>query len=661
MNRLLLAILVLLSAQVCRAQDSINPIIPADLFFENSLKSDFKISPSGKYFAEIFLNNGTTELVIIDVENRKALHQIPLAKGYIDNLYWVNDGRLVFESEGRIFLIDRDGENIRLLVGNIDYQERSKSSGYSKLRYNHVVNLLPSNEDEILVETFNYKGFANIEKVNLFTGEKTIVADGTETEMNIWILDSHGKVRLGARKEDSGIEFFQVNEVTGDVMPFTIHIEDEAYSIDIKGETVMNQEYTFFRKISADDKMFLGSTANSDTRELISYDLRTRDVEIIISDQNYDAGDFYGSDLEIYTSPETGKLSGIKLEGIIPHYKWFDKSLENTHNLLMEKFPAYFNDIIDVDKANQNYVVHQWNERKSGSIGVFNIIDSTYTPITFLNEDLDKYRLTKVKAISFTTRDGERVSGYLNMPSITNSENIPLVVIPHGGPWARDYFELDGFSQFFANRGYATLRVNFRGSTGFGKKFLNAGISAINTVMIDDIADGVKWTIDNYAIDPSDVYLFGHSYGGYATYMSLMKYPDIYNSAVALSAPTNIKSWMKELKNNGEDFSYNFWNAALGDKNSNFLKQMSPVNHAENINRPLMIVHGRFDPVVPLEHAEEMYEELQKQDKEATLRVIEGVGHSLEDSKSMGYILEQASGFFTENSKRTQQTPVSGN
>ena len=292
---------------------------------------------------------------------------------------------------------------------------------------------------------------------------------------------------------------------------------------------------------------------------------------------------------------------------------------------------------------------------------MFNIIDSTYTPITFLNEDLDKYRLTKVKAISFTTRDGERVSGYLNMPSNTNSENIPLVVIPHGGPWARDYFELDGFSQFFANRGYATLRVNFRGSTGFGKKFLNAGISAINTVMIDDIADGVKWTINNYAIDPSDVYLFGHSYGGYATYMSLMKYPDIYNSAVALSAPTNIKSWMKELKNNGEDFSYNFWNAALGDKNSNFLKQMSPVNHAENINKPLMIVHGRFDPVVPLEHAEEMYEELQKQDKEATLRVIEGVGHSLEDSKSMGYILEQASGFFTENSKRTQQTPVSGN
>jgi len=661
MNRLLLAFLVLLSAQICRAQDSINPIIPADLFFENSLKSDFKISPSGKYFAEIFLNNGTTELVIIDVENRKALHQIPLAKGYIDNLYWVNDGRLVFESEGRIFLIDRDGENTRLLVGNIDYQDRSKSSSYSKLRYNHVVNLLPSNEDEILVETFNYKGFANIEKVNLFTGEKTIVADGTETEMNIWILDSHGKVRLGARKEDSGIEFFQVNEVTGDVMPFTIHIEDEAYSIDIKGETVMNQEYTFFRKISADDKMFLGSTANSDTRELISYDLRTRDVEIIISDQNYDAGDFYGSDLEIYTSPETGKLSGIKFEGIIPYYKWFDKSLENTHNILMEKFPAYFNDIIDVDKAKQNYVVHQWNERKSGSIGVFNIIDSTYTPITFLNEDLDKYRLTKVKAITFTTRDGERVSGYLNMPSNINYENIPLVVIPHGGPWARDYFELDGFSQFFANRGYATLRVNFRGSTGFGKKFLNAGISAINTVMIDDIADGVKWTIDNYAIDPSDVYLFGHSYGGYATYMSLMKYPDIYNSAVALSAPTNIKSWMKELKNNGEDFSYNFWNAALGDKNSNFLKQMSPVNHAENINRPLMIVHGRFDPVVPLEHAEEMYEELQKQDKEATLRVIEGVGHSLEDSKSMGYILEQTSGFFTENSKRTQQTPVSGN
>lgn len=660
MNKLFLSLIILLSAQICTAQDSINPIIPADLFFEHSLKSDFKIAPGGDYFAEIYLNNGTTELVIIDINDRKVLHQIPLAKGTIDDLYWVNDERLIFESEGRIFIIDRDGKNTRMLVGHIDFQEKSKGSAYSKFKYNHVVNLLPENKDEILVETFNYKGFANIEKVNLFTGEKTIVADGTESEINIWILDSHGKVRLGARKEDSGIEFFEINQVTGDVRPFTIHIGDKAYSVDIKGGTVMNQDYTFFRKISADDKLFLGSTANSDTRKLISYDLRTRDVETIIADQNYDAGDFFGSDLEIYTNPDTGELAGIKFEGITPYYKWFDKSLEQGHQELMEQFPAYFHDIIDTDVAKKRFVVHQWNERKSGNIGVFDLADTTYTPITFLNEDLDTYQLTKVRSISFTTRDGERVSGYLNIPSQNNSKNLPLVVIPHGGPWARDYFELDGFSQFFANRGYATLRINFRGSTGFGKKFLQAGISAINTVMIDDIADGVSWTIDKYPIDAAEVYLFGHSYGGYAAYMSLMKYPQLYNSAVALSAPTDIKSWMKELKNDEEGFSYEFWNAALGDKNSNFLKQMSPVYLAQNINKPLMIVHGRFDPVVPLEHAENMYEELKKEDKDATLRVIEGVGHSLEDSKSMGYILEQAKEFFTENSKNSEGASNSG-
>ena len=178
------------------------------------------------------------------------------------------------------------------------------------------------------------------------------------------------------------------------------------------------------------------------------------------------------------------------------------------------------------------------------------------------------YKLSKTKVIVAKTRDDFKYPCYLNLPNDFKKDNsFPLVVIPHGGPWSRDYYEFDKYSQYFASRGYATLRVNFRGSTGFGKTHVLAGVNNIDGIMINDIADAVQYVSEKYQVDKKKVFIFGHSYGGYATYMSLIKYPNLYASGVALSAPTDIKKWMKVQKKNKDYFTYEFGKKFLEVKN----------------------------------------------------------------------------------------------
>ena len=634
----------------CLAQDSLlTGGIPAEILFRKPLFSDYCISPDGKYFAETIKNNHETDLIIVDIDAYKMQERIPLGNIRIQELYWLNPKRLLYEAEGEIFAIDTDGANKTLIVNRLpDRPFRNWSTIYKNFRYNNVLSILPSKKDEILIETFDYEAYATAKRVNIFTGEKYVVASGKHHKINKWMADLNGIIKLGIRYDDTGFYFLDYDAPNDSWRPLNIYLNGNEYPLKISAGSYLDQNLNFEGFDSESDVIYLSSNIDSDRRNLIKYHLKERKlIETLIEDVNCDISDPHGEEISIIHDPKNASLAGFRYEGLVPEFKWYSSEFETAHQILNGKYRLLVHDIIATDNANQRFLVHQWSDSYAGNIGVFNVADSTYAVMHQLNEELNSYRLSRTRNIVVPTRDNYKVPAYLNFPPEHEAGiKVPLVVLPHGGPWTRDYWELDQFAQYFTSRGYATLKVNFRGSTGLGKEHVLAGIRGISSVMIDDLADAVTHVSGNYSVDASRVYLYGHSYGGYATYMSLIRYPQLYASGVAVSAPSDIKSWMKFQKKENNDFAYEFWKVALGTRSNDYFSEISPVNKAEQLNRPILIAHGGQDEIIPVEQANNMVAQLRADGKEVESKIFKNEGHSFQDSNNMGYLLDLAHEFF---------------
>ena len=261
------------------------------------------------------------------------------------------------------------------------------------------------------------------------------------------------------------------------------------------------------------------------------------------------------------------------------------------------------------------------------------------------------YKVSTSQLIKYKTRDGYEIEGYLNLPQ-KEGKNFPFIIMPHGGPWARDYWYYNPVVQFFANQGYGVLRMNFRGSTGYGTDHLLSGVKQISGLMIDDIADGAKWVVDQQYADSSKIFLYGHSYGGYATMQSIIRYPELYRAAVSIGAPTDIIELMDYYDDNKNKFGYEFWKTTVGDpKNEKkYLKSISPINNIGKINRPIFLFHGEKDESVPVSQTEDFIKEAKGLGKTFEYKIIKDEDHSISENRNMEFILRKSLQFFKENS-----------
>jgi dipeptidyl aminopeptidase/acylaminoacyl peptidase len=227
--------------------------------------------------------------------------------------------------------------------------------------------------------------------------------------------------------------------------------------------------------------------------------------------------------------------------------------------------------------------------------------------------ELNKYELTRMEPISYTARDGLTIQGYMTFPSWKEKKNLPMVLNVHGGPWARDAWGYDPVTQWFANRGYACLQVNFRGSTGYGKDFVNAGDREWAAKMHDDLIDGVNWAVEQGYADSEKVAIFGGSYGGYAALVGATFTPDVFRCAVDIVGPSNLVTLLKSIPP--------YWSTMLAmfhkrvgnpDTEEEFLKSRSPLFKVDQIEIPILIAQGANDPRVKQAESEQVVEAMKK-------------------------------------------------
>ncbi|MEL7271517.1 MAG: alpha/beta fold hydrolase [Bacteroidota bacterium] len=653
MKRIPLLLTLVLSFQLVLGQNTTKKELAPELLFKKSKQSQFSISPDGKLFMELVKGNNSYDIVIVDIDNYKVLHQIPMGSRSIQKLVWLNDRRIAYSSQGLIEAMDIDGENEMTLV---DYKFDNKNyRNYYNLkkmiRINSLYDDARLDRKHVLFQSTNYKFYSVIKKVNVFTGQEFTIMDGTRHKINRWLVDKKGKPVAGLRIEDDTFRYFVENPSSRDWIPLKVKFGEHYHPVAFSGKTFLNQPITYEGAGFEKDIIYITSNVQSDKRKLFSYNYRTHQIiDTLASDKNCDIGDPDGEDLALIFDFKNEKLGGVVYQGIRPQFIPFSEDFKRISDTLRTKYKNYFSQIIDVDKNNNRVVVRQWSDTYAGNIGVHDMETGDYSVMVDFNPELEEYKLSKTKIVGLKNREGKRLPSYLNLPdNYTNEEGgkpVPLVVIPHGGPFARDYWDLDAYAQYFSYKGYAVLRPNFQGSVGFGKSHVMAGIRGINTVMIDDIADATQHIMDNFNVDKEKTYVFGHSYGGYATYMSLVRYPELFKAGVAIGAPSDIKLLMKSFKKDGSDFAYEFWKSVLGGRDSDYLKEISPISYVKDIKKPILVFHGRNDGIVPIEQTEVMQEAFRKKGKTDTFTIIESQGHSIENSNSIGYVLEESELFF---------------
>ena len=633
------------------ALDSNSPVEPPSIhdLLKKSRYSLFNISPDGTKVAFMEWSPSGYFMSVHGSADGEQIEQIPFGRSRPDGWRWLTNRRIVFDRNGEIFAVDIDGTNFLELLSRYD-DDRGKN--YRKnLRAWSVKHLLPNDPEHILAQSWNFEGHPAIVKVNIYTGDEKELVFQPKLDIDNWAVDRDGDVRLGVRYKKDELQLLALNEQSRKWEVYDDYSQDGANTLGHTGKTYLTKRVSLESFDYDNDHIYMATNRNSDRFKLVKYNIKEkRVVEDIYASDKYDIG---GGQLEntflLFHDP-TESVVGLRVEEERGKSVWFDERFQKYQELIDKHRPDHDNRIFDWSDDTKTLLIYSYSDVDPGRYSVFHPDKKALFTFAINNEEIDSGNLSKTEFIEYQARDGHTIHGYLNPPT-SDEDRQKLIILPHGGPFVRDEWYFNAWVQYFATRGYNVLRVNFRGSTGYGREHLLSGLRNIDTVMIDDIADGVRWAVQNGYADTGNVFIFGHSYGGYASLMSTVKYPDLYAAAVSWSAPVDILAQIKQYKKNDAYFAYEYWKTAVGDprKEKDSLKRISPLYNIENLNVPLIAFHGERDWTVPEEQALAFKKALERTNKDAEVVIIDNEGHSFGNNSNISYVLEKTLRFFAKH------------
>jgi dipeptidyl aminopeptidase/acylaminoacyl peptidase len=332
---------------------------------------------------------------------------------------------------------------------------------------------------------------------------------------------------------------------------------------------------------------------------------------------------------------------------------------KNTSNPYRNIIKKYSDKLLSINELNDNqnkYIIFSFGPSISSQTYVAYDIKNDKEIMIFPNQIPVEINTQNTEPISFVARDGLRIRGYLTVPAEMPVKGCPLVVQVHGGPWIRDTAECDPIAEFLLQCGFSVLRINYRGSSGFGEKFLNAGNYQWGKAMIDDIADGVHWVVKNKGIDINRIAIIGFSYGGYAAIMSLVRHPQIYQCAISLNPLLDVSTFYETAPE--------FWGITkdvllrrVGDpvKDKDALKQISPNYNVARIIKPLLLFQGGNDILMNKKIYEEFIDEIKQVNKDFVSVFYPNEGHEFANQDTINDMGEKVYHFLARYLQKNNQ------
>jgi dipeptidyl aminopeptidase/acylaminoacyl peptidase len=585
------------------------PKIPLRDFFKNPVSRGYDLSP-----------DGNTLSFLQPWETRMNVFARPTAGGETKRLTSEKDRDVrEYTWKGNQFVIyamdDKGDENFHLKRVDLKSGEVKDLTPFPKVR-SEIIDALEDISDTDVLITLNKRNPEVFDafRLNVATGELKMVAENPG-KVDRWITDHAGVIR--AATETDGVNarlLTRPDEKTAFKTVLTTNFR----------EALSPQFFTFDNK-----NLYAASNIGRDKQAVVTIDPVTgKELEKLYENPEVDVAALaYSKKRKVVTfaSFDTWKTER----------KFFDPETEALYRTLADKLPGYEIEVSAHDKAEEKLIVVASNDRSPGSRNLFDRKTGSLTKLVDVAPWLKESDMAPMKPVEYKSRDGLTIRGYLTLPLGREAKNLPVVINPHGGPWFRDTWGFNPEVQFLANRGYAVLQMNFRGSTGYGRKFWEASFKQWGQAMQNDITDGVQWLIQQGIADPKRVAIYGGSYGGYATLAGVTFTPDLYAAAVDYVGVANMFTFMKTIPPYWKPL-LDMFHEMVGDpeKDKAMMEAVSPAMHTDKIKTPLLVAQGAHDPRVNKAESDQIVEGLRKRGVDVDYMVKENEGHGFHNEEN---------------------------
>jgi dipeptidyl aminopeptidase/acylaminoacyl peptidase len=571
------------------------PLIDRDSFFGEVQITGAQISPDGRYISFLKPYAGTRNVWVKTAEEPFAAAKPMSAetKRPVAGYFWSRDSKYL------LFVQDQAGDENFNVYAVDPHAPPDKEKGVPPVRNisdakgsRAMIYSLPKSDPDILYIGLNDrdKAWHDLYKLRISTGERTLMRKNTE-QIAEWFFDNRGTLRAALRTDKNGNT--EILRVDADKLA-------PIYSCDIF------ESCNPIRFDHDDRKLYIQTNKGQtvDRTELSTLDPATGNVQFLESDplKRVDMARAMFSEVD-------DRLLATIYSDDKERINWKDKSFEADYDFLQRRLPGRQVEFRSHTADESKWIVSAQSDTEPGEVYLYDRKAKQLALQYRLREEIPRSALAEQKPIRYKSSDGLEISAYLTVPKGVTARNLPLIVFPHGGPWARDEWGYNTFPQFLANRGYAVLQPNFRGSAGFGKRFLNAGNGEWGRKMQDDLTWGVKYLVDRGIVNPKRVGIAGGSYGGYATLAGVAFTPDLYSAAVAIVPPSDLGFLLHSIPPYWESMRKIMY-ARMADPSTpegkKLLEEESPVNAASRIKTPLMVVQGANDPRVNRRNSDEI-------------------------------------------------------
>lgn len=587
--------------------------IPLEDFFRNSQEAAYQISPDGRHLSYLAPYADRMNLFVRPVGGGGAVRVTSETQRSLAGYMWADNGRL-------LFMKDTDGdENYRLYGVNLDGSDLRAYTDFPGVRTT-LIDDLEETPGKVLIglNRRNPEVFDPY-RLDLDTGELTQLAENPGNWQG-WMTDHAGRLRAVTAIVD-GVNTQILYRAT----------EDEDFRPVL---TTNFKEMVSFMEFTPDNRLVYAATnLGRDKVALVLMDPSDcRELELLFEHPQYDVSSIG------YSRKRKKLLSAYCTGHKEPVRHYFDEEERALRERMKRHFPGYRFGVADTDKAEEHYLIYVGNDRTRGAYYYYNALTDEARKIADTAPWLHEEELVEMHPVTYRTRDGWDIEAYLSLPpgyGPDDAKGLPVVVNPHGGPWARDVWGYSSEVQFLCNRGYAVFQMNFRGSTGYGRKFLEASYKQWGLAMQDDITDGVEWLKAKGIADPERIAIYGGSYGGYAALCGVTFTPELYACAVDYVGVSNLFTFLKTIPP--------YWRPMLEmmyeqvghpERDREQLAATSPALHADRIRVPLLIAQGSNDPRVNKAESDQMVETLRRRGLPVEYMVKENEGHGFSNQEN---------------------------
>lgn len=610
-------------------------LIPREVLFGHPDRTNPQISPDGKYLSYLAPDKNNVMQIWVRTLDERDDRQLTSERTHgIGHYTWT------YQPNKLIFAQDNAGdENWQIYAADI-YEGAIKNLTPYKGVQSRLVAIDPVHPDEMLIAmNLRNRRFHDVYRLNLETGEIQMVSRNGGFQY-AWVAASQLSVRIAAN-------------------PAAVIVRDSPRQPWKVARRWQDGSSGVLFGQSRDDKTFyvLNSIPDGDTEALLAVDIASGKETVLAHDPKYDVGD-------VFIDPLTRQIQAVAFHREKLEWQVLDPSIADDFAVLAKVragqftvlHPPYGAPMLPSrslgrrDLGNRIWIVSYESAEGPTFHYAYDRNSKTATLLFADRPKLEEFKLAPMEPVSYQSRDGLTIHGYLTLPADIPAKNLPMVMLVHGGPWSRDRWGYDGAVQWLANRGYGVLQLNYRGSTGYGRNFVIASYKEWGGKMHDDVVDGARWLIERGIADAKRIAIMGASFGGYEALVGVTLTPGLFAAGVSR---VGISSLLTHEKNRPPYWSplRGVWARRMGDpvKDEEMLRSRSPLYFADRVQVPLLIAHGKNDVRVVAAESEQMVEAMRKANKPVEYFVYEDEGHRFARPENILHFYAKAEEFLAKH------------